>query len=77
MNRGDFAGAIPLLQEAVQGLQGKGPGDPYEGYANYNLGYSLLQVGRCSEAVRYLERAKSLEPGRHEPNQALKRARKC
>jgi eukaryotic-like serine/threonine-protein kinase len=77
MRQGDYEAALPLLQQAVQGLQGVGPSDPYEGYANYNLGYSLLQVGRCSDAVPYLERAKQLEPERHEPKEALKQAQKC
>jgi serine/threonine-protein kinase len=77
MQAGDFAGAVPLLQQAVQKLQGTGPNDPYEGFANYNLGYSLLQLGRCGEAIPYLQRADSLEPWRHEPRQALKRAEKC
>ncbi len=77
MQAGDFAGAVPLLQQAVQKLRGTGPSDPYEGYANYNLGYSLLQVGRCAEAIPYLQRADSLEPSRHEPRQALHRAEKC
>jgi tetratricopeptide (TPR) repeat protein len=77
MRQGDYEAALPLLKQAVQGLQGVGPSDPYEGYANYNLGYTLLQLGHCSEAVPYLERAKQLEPERHEPKDALKRARKC
>jgi len=77
MQRGDYAGAIPLLQQAVRGLRGTGPADPYEAFANFNLGYSLLTVGRCSEAVPYLERAKQLEPSRHEPKEALKQAKKC
>jgi TolA-binding protein len=77
MKRGDYTTAIPLLQQAVQGLQDQGPSDPYEAYANFNLGYSLLEVGRCSEAVPYLERAKHLEPSRHEPKEALKQAKKC
>jgi tetratricopeptide (TPR) repeat protein len=74
---GDFAGAVPLLQQAVQRLQGVGPSDPYEGYANYNLGYALYQVGQCGDAVTYLQRAQQLEPDRKEPGQVLKRARKC
>jgi serine/threonine protein kinase len=72
---GDYAGALPLLQQAVAKLNGTGV--PDEGYANYNLGYTLLQLGRCSEAVQYLERAKKLEPSRHEPKDALKQAKRC
>ena len=32
-----------------------GRADLYEGYANYNLGYTLYRLGRCPEAVTYLE----------------------
>jgi serine/threonine protein kinase len=74
---GDYAGAVPLLQQAVQKLQGAGPGDPYEAYANYNLGYALYQLGRCGDAVAYLQRAQQLEPDRKEPGHFLKRAEKC
>src|SRR6266536_3782288 len=75
MQAGDYAGALPLLQQAVAKLSGVG--FPNEAYANYNLGYTLLQLGRCSEAVPYLERAQQLEPQRHEPKDALKRAKHC
>ena len=74
---GDYAGAVPLLQSAVQKLRGVGPGDPYEAYANYNLGYALYRLGRCGEAIPYLQRADRLEPQRHEPGQVLKRAEHC
>jgi tetratricopeptide (TPR) repeat protein len=74
---GDYAGAVPLLQSAVQQLRGLGPSDPYEAYANYNLGYALYRLSRCSEAIPYLQRADQLEPERHEPGQILKRAERC
>jgi serine/threonine-protein kinase len=77
IQQGNFAGAIPQLQQAVQKLTGTGPADPYEAYANYNLGYALYRSGRCSEAVPYLQRAQQLEPERHEPRQLLKRAEHC
>ena len=77
MRAGDYNGALPLLQQAVSALRGSGPSDPYEAYANYNLGYSLLKLGRCSEAVPYLQRAQHLEPERSEPGQALAQAKKC
>ena len=66
-----------VSQEAVQSLSGAGPADPYEGYANYNLGYALYRSGRCSEAVTYLRRAEHLEPDRSEPKDLRKRAQHC
>src|SRR6266536_3133764 len=64
------AAALPLLQQAVDKLSGVGY--PTEACANYNLGYTLLQLGQCSEAVPHLETAPQLEPQRHEPRDALK-----
>jgi serine/threonine-protein kinase len=75
MRAGDYAGALPLLQRAVAKLQGVG--FPYEAYANYNLGYTLLQLGRCDEAIGYLKTARKLEPDRTEPRDALARAKDC
>jgi serine/threonine-protein kinase len=77
IQQGNFAGAVPLLQQAVSELAGTGPSDPYEGYANYNLGYALYRSGRCPEAVPYLRRAQQLEPDRSEPRAILSRARRC
>ena len=75
MRAGDYAGALPLLQQAVRKLSGTGA--PDEAYANYNLGYTLLQLGRCSEALGYLQTAQRLEPDRHEPKDAARQARHC
>ena len=73
MQQGNYSGALPLLQQAVQSLRGTGPSDPYEGYANYNLGYTLYKLGQCSQAVPYLQRAQQLEPNRSEPGNVLRR----
>src|SRR5436190_8070779 len=75
MQAGDYAGALPLLQQAVAKLSGVGY--PNDAYANYNLGYTLLQLGSCEEAIPYLEQAKNLEPQRHEPKDALQSAKHC
>jgi serine/threonine protein kinase len=77
LRAGDYAGALPLLQQSVTKLRGVGPSDPYEAYANYNLGYTLLRLGQCSQAIPYLERAASLEPQRPEPRKAIRQAEKC
>jgi len=75
--QGNYAAALPLLQQAVQKLAGTGPSDPYEGFANYNLGYTLWKLGRCDEAVAYLKRAEHLEPDRSEPRAIRKQAQHC
>ena len=68
---------VPLLQQAVRKLSGTGPSDPYEGYANYNLGYALYRSGNCAGAVPYFQRAIRLEPDRSEPRAFLRRAQRC
>jgi Flp pilus assembly protein TadD len=77
MQQGRYATALPLLERAVKGLRGTGPSDPAEGYANYNLGYTLLQLGRCPEARTYLQRAQQLEPHRTEVRSALDSVQQC
>ena len=77
MRQGEYAAALPLLERAVPALRGAGPADPAEGYANYNFGYTLLQLGRCADAQTYLQRAQALEPDRHEVRQALDQAATC
>ena len=74
MQAGDYAGALPLLQQAVAKLSGVG--FPNEAYANYNLGYTLLQLGSCSEggSASQSELSSSSLSGT-EPKDALKRAR--
>jgi serine/threonine-protein kinase len=75
MKQGQYNAALPLLQQAVQQLQGRG--DLTEAYASYNLGYTLMQLGRCSDAIPYLERSRELQRDRKEVKDALKQARRC
>ena len=77
MRAGDYEGALPLLQQAVEKLRGAGPADAYEGYANYNLGYTLIQLDACAEAIPYLKTAERLEHGNRDVHDALQRAKKC
>jgi eukaryotic-like serine/threonine-protein kinase len=77
MQRGDYSAALPLLRRAVRGLRGTGPADPVEGYAKYNLGLTLLQLGSCTEARTYLDQARRLEPDRHEVDRALDGVNRC
>jgi eukaryotic-like serine/threonine-protein kinase len=53
---GDAAGAVPLLQAAVDGFRRDGSkGDVNYAYALYNLGWALRLSGRPAEAIPYLE----------------------
>jgi hypothetical protein len=76
IQHGDYKAAIPLLRRAVVDLRGAGPADPYEAYANYNLGYALLESGDCTDALPPLGRARRLETS---PlvGVATRRARAC
>jgi serine/threonine-protein kinase len=55
MQRGDFAAAIPILQQAVASWP-RGSQDINLAYALYNLGRALNRGGRPTEAIPYLER---------------------
>ena len=72
MQEGRWAEAVVLAQQALRQLQGTG--DAYEGYANYDVGRSLVELGRCAEALPYLDRREQLL-GRH-PD-VRKARRKC
>lgn len=76
MNAGRFDAALPLLQLAVPALEGVGPDDPYEAYASYNLGFTLLQLGRCDEAIPLLEHSDELQDDRR-LDRALDAAYSC
>ena len=73
MKQGDYDAALPLLESAVQQLQGHT--DLTTAYANYNLGVTLINVGRCDDAMPYLEASRALQPHRHEVKDANARRR--
>ncbi len=75
MGQQNFTAALPLLQQAVQELQGQTT--LTAGYANYNLGVTLIALGQCSEAVPYLQTAQQIEPDRPEVQDALRSAQHC
>jgi hypothetical protein len=54
MNRGDYEGAIPVLQQAVDSFP-EGTDDLNYAYALFNLGRSLRLAGRPDEAIPVLE----------------------
>jgi tRNA A-37 threonylcarbamoyl transferase component Bud32 len=72
MQAGDYAGALPLLEEAVAKLSGSG--QIVEAYALYNLAYTRLQLGRCDEVVPMLDRSEQIQGQRTEIDEARARA---
>jgi tRNA A-37 threonylcarbamoyl transferase component Bud32 len=54
LGRGDWERALALAQQALAALRNRDR--TYEAYANYNIGKSLAELGRCDEALPYLER---------------------
>ena len=58
MKEGRYDEALPIARQALQQLQGTG--QTYEGYANYNVGRSLVELDRCDEALPYLDRREQL-----------------
>jgi eukaryotic-like serine/threonine-protein kinase len=61
---GDYAGALPIAQRALKALTGSG--DIYEAYANYNVGTSLIHLGRCGQGLPYLDRSEAIQGHRNE-----------
>ena len=59
MQARDFEGALPLLEQAVQKLDGTGK--LYEAYAKYNLAYTRFQLGRCDGVLDLLDQAEAIE----------------
>ena len=55
----EYARAVPFARKA---LNKTAPGSLTRGYATFNLGYALLQLGRCSESLPLLQRALTIEP---------------
>jgi hypothetical protein len=75
IQQGRFSEALAPLQQAVQKLQGSNTFT--EAYANYNLGYTLLQLGRCTEVTPYLDRSEAIQGHRKEIDQARRDVKRC
>jgi tetratricopeptide (TPR) repeat protein len=58
LRSGDWERALQLAQQALPALRGSDR--TYEAYANYNIGRSLAELGRCDEALPYLERREQM-----------------
>ena len=74
MREGRFAEALTVAQQALQTLSGTG--ELYEAYANYNVGRSLIELGRCEEGLPYIDTSMRLQGQRRELVEARKLCRK-
>jgi len=64
MQAGDYAGALPLLERAVQKLQGSNSLE--EAYADYNLAFTRFQLGSCDGVLELLDRSEAIQGQRSE-----------
>ncbi len=74
MRAGDYAGAEPLLAQAVAQLQGSG--STAEAYADYNLAYTRFALGQCTDVLSLLDRSEQLQGRRHEIDRLRHEAQK-
>jgi len=69
MQAGDYAGALPLLERAVQRLQGTN--SLTEAYADYNLASTRVHLGSCDGVLELLDRSESIQ-GQRDPIDQLR-----
>ena len=75
LQAGDAAGALPLLQQAAQKLQGTG--DLAEAYNDYNLAVALARTQGCSaQVVQLLDASEAIQGHRKEIDRLRKACRR-
>jgi hypothetical protein len=76
MKAHQYERALPLARKAAHTAA---KGSVTRGYANFNLGFTLLQLGRCSESLPPLELALKIEAPAQRKfiRPQIKRARAC
>jgi serine/threonine-protein kinase len=74
MKAGDYTGALPLLEQAVQKL--RGTGGTAEAYALYNLAFTRFSLGNCSGVVELLNGSESIQGHRTEIDHLRAQAQK-
>jgi serine/threonine-protein kinase len=72
MQAGDYTGALPLLEQAANDLQGSGSLD--EAYNDYNLAFTLAKTDGCSTRVLQLLDASQTIQGHRKPINDLRHA---
>jgi serine/threonine-protein kinase len=59
---GRYSEALPIAQQALAKLDGSG--QLYEAYAHFNVGKSLAELGRCSEALPHIDASEAIQGSR-------------
>jgi serine/threonine-protein kinase len=76
MRAGRYEEALPLLEQAVAGLNGSG--ELAEAYAAYNLAFTRFALGNCDGVVDLLNRSEQVQGKRKEISRLRKDAeRRC
>lgn len=73
LRAGDYKGALPLLEQAVQRLQGTG--SIVDAYALYNLAAARFALGRCDGVLAMLDRSQARQGRRYEIDRLRRQAR--
>jgi serine/threonine protein kinase len=68
LGQGRWSEAEAIARQAVATL--KGSGEPYEAYAEYDLGRALAEQDKCPEALQHLNRSERLQGRRSEIDDA-------
>ena len=69
MEQGNYAAALPRLEQAVTKLAGTG--SLYEAWASYNLAFTRFALGRCDGVLTLLDRSERIQ-GEREPIDRLR-----
>ena len=72
----EFDRALPFARKAARKAT---PGTLTYGFANFNLGFALLKLGRCAESLPPLQTALHAEPPQYRPfiKPRIKQAKRC
>jgi|SRR3954470_12633124 len=62
INAGEWDRALPFARKAMAHAKRN---TPTRGFATFNVGYALLNLGRCGQALPYLKRSLRLQPPRN------------